>query len=150
MEHSLEVLLSGAQFRRLLEIKLAPLEKTYGLCRIDMQILLYLSSAGPRNTASDIAALGLFTKGHVSQSLERLHRLALIAAAPDAADHRCRHLRLTPAADALVEKVRAVCEAVDAAVPSPLTPEEIRVFCALAQKLNRGIQDALDGAEHLN
>jgi hypothetical protein len=48
MNYSLESLLYGMQFRKLLEKKLEPLEKEYGLYKIDMQILFYLDHAGEK------------------------------------------------------------------------------------------------------
>ena len=107
MDMVLEVLLSGTQFRKLLEQRYAFLEREHGLRRIDVQILCRLYAARERNTAKDIAGLGLFAKGHVSQSLHRLQQLGYITAATDDADHRCAHLRLTPAALALAERASA-------------------------------------------
>ena len=46
MNYSLDTLLYGMQFRRLMEKEMQPLETEYGLYKIDVQILLYLKHAG--------------------------------------------------------------------------------------------------------
>ena len=74
MNYSLDTLLYGMHFRRLMEKEMAPIETTYGLQKIDMQILLYLKHADEHNTSKDIMQMNMFTRGHISQSLSRLKK----------------------------------------------------------------------------
>ena len=71
MEQEIEVLMQGYQFRKLYERKFESFMQQYKLRKIDVEILTYLYYCNGRNTASDIQKLGLFTKGHISQALER-------------------------------------------------------------------------------
>ena len=71
-----ELLLTGLQFGRLVEKKYNYLEEKYDLRKIDLKILLYLDVSENCNTAKYIVDTGLFTKGHVSQSIGRLVKLA--------------------------------------------------------------------------
>ena len=43
MEQSIELLLNGIQMRKLYEKLIEPLQKEYGLRKIDMKLLYYLS-----------------------------------------------------------------------------------------------------------
>ena len=95
MDYSLDTLLYGMQFRRLLEKKMQPVETEYGLYKIDVQILLYLKHAGKHNTSKDILQLNMFTRGHISQSLSRLQKMGYVRMEQDLDDRRCTHNYLT-------------------------------------------------------
>ena len=95
MNYSLDTLLYGMQFRRLMEKEMAPIETTYGLQKIDMQILIYLKHAKELNTSKDIMKMNMFTRGHISQSLSRLQKKGLVRMEQDQEDRRCTHNYLT-------------------------------------------------------
>lgn len=103
----MQALLNGTQFKKLLEKEYGQIHKEYDLKKIDIQILQYLSNAGNNNTAKDIVALGLFTKGHVSQSLTNLKAHGLVEAIHDKDDARCIRLVLQDKARALITEIES-------------------------------------------
>lgn len=143
MNYSLEALLYGMQFRRLMEKELEPVQKEYGIYRIDMEILLYLNRAGENNTSKDILELGLFTRGHISQSLSRLQRKGYVAMEQDRRDRRCTHNYLTAEARDVIGKLRQVYERVHSIVLNGVTEEELEVLAGVAQKVGRNINNAI-------
>lgn len=143
MNYSLDALLYGMQFRKLLEKKLEPLEKEYGLCRIDMQILFYLGHAGEKNTSSDMMELKMFTRGHISQSLGRLQKKGYIQIEQDWEDRRCTHNHLAKEAYAVIEKFGKCYENVRSIIMKGVTEEERKTLAIVAQKVNQNINEAL-------
>lgn len=148
MEHSFEVLLYGMQFRKLLEKELDCLEKEYNLCKIDMHILLYLFNAGDKNTSRDIMNLKMFTKGHISQSLNRLHNRQFIYMIQDDRDKRCMHIMLNKSIEGIISKIHEAYDRVNKIVFQNITDEEIQILESVAIKINNNIKDVLE--EHKN
>lgn len=143
VNYSLESLLYGMQFRKLLEKKLEPLEKEYGLYKIDMQILFYLDHAGEKNTSSDMMELKMFTRGHISQSLTRLQKKGYIQMEQDLEDRRCTHNYLTKEAYVVIEQVEKIYESVQDIIMKGVTEEERRILSVVAQKVNQNINEEL-------
>lgn len=142
MEQSLEIFLNGVKFRKLLEKVYTDVRKAYGLCKIDVQILQYLEDAGEYNTSKHIVDIGLFTKGHVSQSLNRLHKKELIDMVHDEQDRRCIHISLRDEAKDIVREVSRVRQKIQEIVFEDFTEEETNTLFILANKINMNIQKA--------
>lgn len=143
MNYSLEALFYGMQFRRLMEKELEPVQKEYGIYRIDMEILLYLNTAGERDTSKDILELRLFTRGHISQSLSRLQKKGYVVMEQDRRDRRCTHNHLTAEAMDVIGKLRQVYEKVHSIVLNGVTEDELTVLAGVAQKVGRNINNAI-------
>lgn len=135
----MQALLNGNQFRRLLEQEFGKLETEYKLKKIDIQILQYLSHAGSQDTARDIVALGLFTKGHVSQSLASLRVKGFIEAVRDQKDARCMHLQLTQRAWEIIRQIDCAYQGITAIMYQGLTEEEIATFKRVGRKIIENI-----------
>ena len=143
MNYSLDTLLYGMQFRRLLEKEMKPIETRYGLYRIDMQILLYLKHSHERNTSKDIMQLNMFTRGHISQSLSRLQKLGYVKMEQDMNDRRCTHNFLTEEADAVITQIEKITRRVWDIVMDGVTEEEREILSRVAKKVNHNIESVL-------
>ena len=141
MNNSLEEVLYGMQFRRLLDREFDPLRNEYGLQKIDMQILGYLYKAGERNTSKDIMELGMFTKGHISQSLKRLSKKKLIRMVRDKKDRRCVHILLEEEACGIVQEIRGIEERIQETVLRGVTEEEKKALDSVAEKIRQNIRN---------
>lgn len=135
----MQALLNGSQFKKLLEKEYRQLEREYKLKKIDIQILQYLSNAGQRDTAKDIVALGLFTKGHVSQSLAALRAKRLICAIRDQEDARCIHLQLTSDAIEIIRQIEVIYQGIMAIMFQGLSEEEIATFKRVGRQILQNI-----------
>ncbi len=143
MNQSLEVLLSGMQFRKLMESEFEVIYKEYRLCKIDLQILYYLYTAGEHNTSKDILDLELFSKGHISQSLSRLQKMNLIIMVQDEDDRRYVHNVLTQDASKVLADLKEVYDRINHIVLKGVTEDEKRILVSLAQRINDNIRNEL-------
>ena len=84
-------------------------------------ILLNLALATPDSTPSRLAAAMKVSLSYVSQMTERLVRLGLAQRTEDAADRRCRTIRVTPSGRTLVSRIEAVRSAEYAASAAALS-----------------------------
>ena len=140
MERRVEIFLNGVRFRKLFDKEYEPIKKKYGLCRIDLQILTYLESAGECNTSKNIVDTGFFTKGHVSQSLTRLHEMGLVTLEQDKQDRRLYHLFLTDKAKVIVSELHQVQSNISQIVFKDITEEELHLLSKIAAKITDNIQ----------
>lgn len=143
MNYSLNTLLYGMQFRRLLEKEMQPLETQYGLQKIDIQILLYLKHAGEQNASKDIMQLNMFTRGHISQSLSRLQKNGYIRMVQDQDDRRCTHNYLTEDAAPAIRKIEKISREIKEIVLDGVTEEEQQALESAARKMNDNINKVL-------
>ena len=135
----MQAILNGNQFRKLLEKEYGQLHMEYNLKKIDIQILQHLSRAGQHNTAKDIVALGLFTKGHVSQSLKNLKGHGLVEAVQDREDARCVHLQLRDEAYDIIKQIDKIYENILSVMFQGITEEELAVFKKVGQQIVKNI-----------
>ncbi len=143
MNYSLDTLLYGMQFRRLMEKEMQPIETEYGLYKIDVQILLYLKHAGAQNTSKDIMRMNMFTRGHISQSLSRLQKKGYVRMEQDLEDRRCTHNYLTENASDAISKIERISKKIKEIVLEGVTEEEQQVLATVAQKMTRNIEKVL-------
>ncbi len=143
MEQKIEVLMQGYQFRKFYEKKFEVFMNQYDLRKIDVEILTYLYFCGERNTASDIQRLGLFTKGHISQSLERLVQAKLVHTEHDIHDRRIVHISVGEAAVPIIQEARQLKREIFEQVFRGITDEEKRVLDEVAIKVWNNIAEEL-------
>lgn len=115
----------------------------YDLRKIDVEILTYLHFCGERNTASDIQKLGLFTKGHISQSLERLSQAQLVYTEHDSHDRRVVHISIGEKAIPIVQEARQLKWEIFERVFRGITDEEKEVLNEVARKVWNNIEEEL-------
>lgn len=145
MERQIDNLLHGAQFKQLMEDRIAQIREQYGLRKVDVEILYYLSRCGERNTSKDIKNDTKITKGHISQSVDRLQKMELLTFIPDENDRRCVHLCLTQKAEQVSRDITGVWNEMSRIVFEGVTEEEARVLASVAAKIARNIDRALNG-----
>ncbi len=143
MEQSVALLLHGSEFKQLLERRSAAIRERYGLRKIDVEILYYLYQSRERNTSKDIRDTYMFTKGHISQSVEHLVQMRFLEAVPDQKDRRCIHLRLTGEADSVVRSIEKMWEDMAAAIFEGITEQERHMLRDVATKMAYNMRRAL-------
>ena len=143
MTNSLEAFLYGTQFRRLMEKELEPVERRYGLQKIDMHILFFLAKSADHNTAKDIVQLNMFTKGHISQSLTRLQKKGYIQIMQVKEDRRCTHNYLSGDADEIIQELKKAYRNIQDIILNGVTEEEQAVLASVAKKVGQNIKNAL-------
>lgn len=148
MEQSVEVLLYGSKFRKLYEKQISEAFGDYHLKKIDVEILYFLHCSGNNNTSKDIVHLNMFTKGHISQSVDRMEKQNLIKFVQDGNDRRCTHLVLTEKADEIIERIVLLRQKLNKVLFEGLTEPELEEFSLISKKIEKNINDALCMAEY--
>lgn len=143
MDRSIESLLYGHRFQCLLQKEEEDIMQKYHLHKIDLKIVLYLSKANEKNTSRDIMALGMFTRGHISQSLKRLHKKGFLKLQLDENDHRCVHNYLTEKANGLLNELMEVSQEISEILFDGMSEEERQQFMILAQKVEKNMRIGL-------
>ena len=143
MKRPITRLLYGMQYRHLLEQRSEPLMKKYQLNRIDLMILIYLASAGEKDTSKDIQSLNMFTKGHISQSLSRLQKNGYLEIRRDPDDRRCTHNILTEKSIPARQDMGRISSEVEEIVFRGLTEQEIQELSVISSKIDANINGSL-------
>ena len=107
MENSFDMLVTGQQFRKIMEKRCDRLSIKYHVRLVEMDILCYLSKAGIRDTARDIMADMHISKAHISKSVEHLKDRGYLMLEEDEKDRRCIHLCITEKAKPLIREFAA-------------------------------------------
>ena len=71
----------------------------YGINLLEAKIISFLHNNPEKNTAGDISEYRMLSRGNVSQAIDRLIRLGLMARRRDEADRRRVYLYLLPASE---------------------------------------------------
>ena len=126
---------------------LGPVCRKYGLNRTELDILLFLANNPQYDTAADICAVRSLAKSHVSTSVRTLERAGLLEKYQLPADRRAAHLRVLPAADAVIAGGRAAQERFHCVVTAGLTPEELRAFERAGEAIMRNVRTFMEGSK---
>lgn len=147
MEKQVENLLHGGQYKQLMESRILDIREKYGLRKVDIQVLYYLSQCGKRDTSKDICADTQITKGHISQSVDRMHKMNLLTFIPDEKDRRCVHFALTMQVDAVVHEIQRIWLDLHKTIFEGVTEEEKQVLVNVAAKIGRNVEKALQNTK---
>ena len=133
-----------SRFKRLNERKMEMLMNKYDLRKIDVEIIIYLANCRDKNTAKDIASMEMFTKGHISQSVKRMHESGYINITQDEKDLRVQHLTLTDKAEAILEEMMVIRQEMDKCVFAGVTDEEMQVMRNVFNKMCDNIMNEMN------
>lgn len=144
MDRSIQLLLNGLHYKKLLENRIISIQEKYGLRKIDIEVLYYLANCGSRDTARDIRQEINLTKGHISQSVDRMQRMNLLDQVPDQTDRRYVHLQPTAQAKSLISEIKLVWDELNDSVFAGITEEEQRVLKNVAAKIKNNLEKELN------
>ena len=135
MDREVEIILRGSQFRRILESHIQELKKKYNVTKAELEILNYLSESGAQNTSSDIHRHLMMTRGHISQSIDKLCKKNYIRVLPDEKDRRFVHCILTESAYVIVDDIQRQIDSMNNCIFEGISEEEMDVFGEIALKV---------------
>lgn len=144
MLQELELLINGQQFRKLCEKKYEAAMEEYGLRKIDLDILYFLSRSGQHNTAKDIVHLRHVSKAHISGAIDHLVQKGYTRALMDEKDRRCNHIVLTEDAGPVIGRIAKIKQEIAGIVYRGITEEESRVLVQVAKKMMENIEQELE------
>lgn len=132
------------RYKRLNERKIEKVMHKYNLRKIDLEIMIYLNSCGDKDTARDIAATEMFTKGHISQSIKRMRELGYIEVRQDKDDLRVQHLKLARGARRILDDMKVVRHEIESCVFAGVTEEEKVVLQRILEKIYKNISNEME------
>ncbi len=138
------------KFRKLNEQKLEKIMKKYDLRKIDMDIIICLSTYKDMKTAKDIASMEMFTKGHISQSIKRLKKMGYITDSQDENDMRVHNLKVLPSTKPVIEEICEIKKELEKSVFSGITDEEMKLLSDTFNKICNNINGIISHGRHLN
>lgn len=107
---------------------LAPVYQQYQLTYMELSVLLFLANNPAFDTAAQIVKYRQLTKSHVSISLKALQQRGLLVGEQRPDDRRTVHLKLTDAAQPIIDDGRQAQQAFLRQMLAGFTPEEIRLY----------------------
>jgi DNA-binding MarR family transcriptional regulator len=141
MDEQLEVALRGGDFKHLVDMKFDEIKKKYGLKKVEIEALFYLSKCGNENTPTDITRRLNLNRGHVSQAIDALLKKELIAAVADKKDRRCMHYTITAGAVAIIDEIANAKKEMDAQILKGITEEELATYRQITKKIIANIRE---------
>mgnify|MGYP001440742113 FL=1 len=143
MNDHFELLIMGQQFKKLYEKCYGHIMQTYGLKKIDMDVLYFLSHSGKQDTAKDIANLIYVSKAHVSKAIENLHQKALIDLIADPSDRRYVHISISGSGQQIVDEIKQIRAKTEKILFDGISPEDRELLLRLSYQIADNIDHAL-------
>ena len=107
MNRIIDYLITGRSLTKAYNKHLGEVSDSYGLNRMEINVLLFLYNNPGYDTASDIVELRSFPKSNVSKAVDALTGRGYLEGITDKEDRRIIHLRICPPA---LEAVKAARE----------------------------------------
>lgn len=128
---------------RIRTFRLEPVYGEHGLNRGEFDVLATLRRSGPPHALTPTALYGalMVSSGGMTNRIDRLERLGLVARRPHPQDRRGTLVALTPAGLALIDRLVDRHVAVQTAVLAPLTAAEQDQLSHLLGRLLAGLED---------
>ena len=143
MNDHFELLIMGQQFKKLYEKCYGHIMQTYGLKKIDIDVLYFLSHSGKQDTAKDIANLIYVSKAHVSKAIENLHQKALIDLIADPSDRRYVHISISGSGQQIVDEIKQIRAKNEKILFDGISPEDRELLLRLSYQIADNIDHAL-------
>lgn len=143
MNDHFELLIMGQQFKKLYEKCYGHIMQTYGLKKIDIDVLYFLSHSGKQDTAKDIANLIYVSKAHVSKAIENLHQKALIDLITDPSDRRYVHISISGSGQQIVDEIKQIRAKTEKILFDGISPEDRELLLRLSYQIADNIDHAL-------
>lgn len=140
MEEQFEMIVRGRRFKHLMESRSAQLRKEFGLKRMELEVLYFLSISGERNTSADICRYLNVNKGHISQTMDSLGRMHFLKAVQDRNDRRYVHYLLTEEAQEVVEGIQRNWEDMNRQIFDGITVEEQEIYKRISEKIRNNME----------
>ena len=143
MNDHFELLIMGQQFKKLYEKCYGHIMQTYGLKKIDIDVLYFLSHSGKQDTAKDIANLIYVSKAHVSKAIENLHQKALIVLIADPSHRRYVHISISGSGQQIVDEIKQIRAKTEKILFDGISPEDRELLLRLSYQIADNIDHAL-------
>ena len=140
-----DVVMSGAQLKKLISRKVEPLMQEYDLRPVELDILVFLQKEKSVDTAKGIIEKKHLSKAHISKSIENLRAGGFIQIAEDENDRRILHINLTDKSNEVIRKVNEIYAQCKEIMERGISKEDLetlrKVIAQVNEIINRDLQD---------
>lgn len=143
MEKQVETVLRGARFKKMITSQFSGIAEKYGLKRVEMEILYFLSRSGEKNTSKDISMNLNMNKGHISQAVDSLCNQGYLTATQDKDDRRYVHYTITDKAMVISEDITRGWDEMIKRIFEGISEEQFKVFKEVAEKIQENMDHML-------
>ena len=147
LEEQIEAIFRGGQFRQLTELYFAHIKEQYGLKRIEMEILYYLSQGGAHNTPMDVCRRLRANKGHISQAMHSLRKRRLLETRQDTRDRRYVHFILLEPAFEIIARLSEEFRRMNKAIFAGFSQQELIEFKSMMSRVGGNMDRILQELE---
>ena len=121
----------------------SPLLAKYGLTQTEADILMFLANNPGYDTAHDIVERRHLAKSHISSGVDALAARGLLERYQREGNRKTIHLRLTEAAQPIIEEGRVLQERYTGLLMAGLTKAEVRQLQRLLDRVAQNVDAAL-------
>lgn len=139
----LELMTAGRCLKKVYGRLLSDVCGEYGISRIEIDILLFLSNNPEYDTASDIVTLRALPKSNVSAAIEALIQKNMLVKTVDARDRRILHLGIEEPALPVIAKAREKQAQLRELICRGVTREERMLLDTVFTKMYDNLKEAL-------
>lgn len=150
MNNSIEAILRGGQFKKLVENTMLVIKDKTNLKRVEIEVLYFLSRYPEQNTMKDICNHLQMNKGHISTAVDSLTKQEYIIQQKDESDRRYVHYTLTKKAGEIGEQMTSSWEKMTERMLKGVSEEDILVFEKVAGLISKNIEQMLNDEEWKN
>lgn len=143
MEKQVETVLRGARFKKMINSQFSGITEKYGLKRVELEILCFLSRSGEKNTSKDISVNLNMNKGHISQAVDSLCNQGYLTATKDKDDRRYVHYTITDKATVISEDITRGWDEMIKRIFEGISEEQFKVFKEVAEKIQENMDHML-------
>lgn len=144
MNNSVEAILRGGQFKKLIEKAILVIRAKTDLKRVEIEVIFFLARFPAHNTMKDICNHLQMNKGHISTVLDSLHKQGYITEEQDTNDRRYVHYSLTDKASEIVTQVDASWKQMTDRIMEGIPTSDMAVFEQVAGRMGQNIEQMLN------
>lgn len=137
-------LITGQYLKKLYEKLESKICTKYNLTKLELDILLFLANNPCYDTAKDIVEIRLFTKSHVSKSIEHLIDYQYLNRIPDKNDRRCIHLAIEDKAKTIILEAQQMQNYFFSLIYKNFSYEEKQQIDKFIMRMSENIKEAFE------
>ena len=122
-----------------------PVCEKYGLTRLALDLLMFLSNNPEYNTASDIVRIRLLTKSHVSISLKELETCGLVKTAFQNNNRKTMHISIQEKAAPVIADGKLAQQEFAQKLLQGFSLEEVEMYSKLFQRTCENARKEMEG-----
>ena len=141
---SIERILRGGKFKKLLEKTMADAKNKTNLNRVELEVIYLLFHYDDVTTLTDICQYTQMNKGHMSTTLDNLVKKGYVVCKRDEKDRRYVKYQLTEASEQIRMEIDDLWSELLSKIVSGTDEESFEVFNQVAKQINENIDYLLE------